>query len=247
MNANDKLSFCTDYRSEKYFPGSIHLNGGDENDKIEVLGKSTFNNSSRHYYVVKFLSTGYIKRINSSQLSHKIDDPLKPTVYGRGVIGEGRYNANINGKHTKEGGLWYNMMMRCYSESYLKKTPTYKECEVCDRWLYFQNFCEDIQYLEGYNLWLEDSTKYVLDKDYKIKGNKLYSPETCMFISSSLNTIISNESKHKYIGISPEGIEFTFNNMRIFAEEHELKRQGIGAVINGDQLTHRGWKFEKLY
>lgn len=247
MENCNKLGFRTDYKSKKYYPGSIHFNGGDEKDKIEVLGKSTYDNSSRHYYVIKFLSTGYIKRINSSQLNHKIDDPCKPTVYGRGIIGEGKYMANFDGKHTKEGSLWYNMMMRCYSTSYLEKTPTYEGCEVCDRWLYFQNFCEDIQKLEGYDLWLSSSTEYVLDKDYKVKGNKLYSPETCMFISNSLNTIISNESKHKYIGVSPSGEEFSFNNMRIFAQEHDLTRQGIGAVVTGEQKTHKGWTFKKLY
>lgn len=243
----ENLEFYTNYKSKKYFPGSIHYNGGNIDDKIEILGKAKFNNESKHFFIIKFLNTGYIKRINSSQLRAKIEDPLSPTVYGKGIVGIGKYKANENGKHTKEGALWYNMLMRCYSESYHKVTPTYIECEVCERWLHFQKFCEDIQKLENYDKWILNTRKWNLDKDYKFPGNKIYSLENCSFISNSLNTAISNISKNKYLAISPDGEEIIFNNMREFAESHNMKRQGIGAVVNGDQKTHRGWKFKKLF
>ena len=63
----------------------------------------------------------------------------------------------------------------------------------------------------------------------------MYSPDTCIFITNSDNTITSNISKNKYLGISPDSIEYTFNNMRIFAEEHSLTRGGISSVINGNR------------
>ena len=91
--------------------------------------------------------------------------------------------------------LQYNMMQRCYSNKYHEYTPTYKECYVCDRWLHFQLFCEDIQKLKNYENWRKDSFKWVLDKATKISGNKMYSPDTCIFITNSDNTITSNISK----------------------------------------------------
>lgn len=242
----DKLDFYTDYKSEKYSPGSIFFNNGDINDKIEILGKAVYKNESKHFYIIKFLNTGYIKRINSSQLSYKIIDPLAPSVYGKGIIGVGKYKANENYKHTKEGTLWYNMLTRCYSEIYHQNTPTYITCEVCDRWLNFQLFCEDLPKLENYDKWLLDSFNWVLDKDTKVKENKIYSPDTCKFITNSENTIVSNISKSKYLAISPTGEQIEFTNMRIFAENHNMTKGGISSVITGKQKTHRGWKFKKI-
>ncbi len=240
------LEYYTNYRSKNYYPGSIHFNGGNEDDKIIILGKAKEDNDSKHFFIIKFVNTGFIKRINSSQLRAKIDDPMAPTVYGKGIVGVGEYKSYENGRQTKFGMLWYNMMQRCYSTRYHEYTPTYKDCDVCDRWLHFQLFCEDIQKLENYEEWLKDSFKWVLDKDTKVLGNKMYSPDTCVFISNSSNTIASNISKNKYLGISPDNTEYTFSNMRIFAEEHSLTKGGISSVINGKQKTHRGWVFKKL-
>lgn len=244
---DEKLNYYTNYRSKKYYPGSIHFNGGDENDKIEILGKAEYNNESKHYFVIRFLNSGYMKRINSSQLAHKIDDPCQPTVYGRGIVGVGKHRTNSNGKQTKEGVLWYNMLMRCYSESYLEKTPTYRGCEVCERWLNFQLFCEDLPKLTNYEHWCEDTFKWNLDKDCLVEDNKIYSPETCMFLTSSFNTTISNKATRKYKAISPTGEEIVFQNMRIFAEEHGMTKEGISSVISGIQLTHRGWSFKEIF
>lgn len=75
--------------------------------------------------------------------------------------------------------VWRNMLMRCYSDSYLKKQPTYKGCVVCDEWLTFSNFKD----------WMEkqDWEGNQLDKDLLFEGNKIYSPETCIFVESKIN------------------------------------------------------------
>lgn len=74
---------------------------------------------------------------------------------------------------------WKNMIQRVYSEKYTDRWPTYKECSICTPWLTFSNF----------KSWMEkqDWEGKVLDKDILIKGNKLYSPDTCVFVSHIVN------------------------------------------------------------
>lgn len=78
---------------------------------------------------------------------------------------------------------WSNMLKRCYSVSSLKDRPTYTGCYVCDDWLYFSKFKSWMQSQEWEGK--------VLDKDLLVKGNKVYSPNTCLFISSNINTFIT--------------------------------------------------------
>ena len=74
---------------------------------------------------------------------------------------------------------WADMLSRCYKEKYHLCFPSYKDCYVCDEWKLFSNF----------KRWMEqqDYIGKVLDKDLKVTGNKIYSPETCLSISPKVN------------------------------------------------------------
>ncbi len=88
---------------------------------------------------------------------------------------------------------WAGMLRRCYSGD--KTFKTYSECYVCDEWLTFSNF----------KSWMEnqDWEGKHLDKDLLAAGNKVYSPETCCFISPSLNIFVrSSGALQKYDGVS---------------------------------------------
>lgn len=95
---------------------------------------------------------------------------------------------------------WMQMLTRCYSERYIKATPTYKDCLVCNEWKRYSNF----------EKWFNDPENgykdgYCLDKDILVKGNKLYSPDTCCFVPNEINALfIKHDSKRgKYpIGVS---------------------------------------------
>lgn len=98
---------------------------------------------------------------------------------------------------------WLQMLTRCYDVKYHQKCPTYMGCEVCDEWKTFSNFMKwfDENYIEGYSL----------DKDILIKGNKIYSPETCCFVPNEINALlIKHDGKRgKYpIGITKRGNKF---------------------------------------
>lgn len=97
---------------------------------------------------------------------------------------------------------WRSMMERCYSEVHLNKNETYKGCIVCDEWHNFQNFAKwyDENYYEipGHTM--------CLDKDILIKGNKIYSPETCVFVSHDINTLFTKSNKTR--GDLPIGVSY---------------------------------------
>lgn len=78
---------------------------------------------------------------------------------------------------------WKSMVERCYSTKLQEKYPTYKGCSVSEEWLTFSNF----------KAWMEkqDWEGNQLDKDLLIEGNKLYSPETCVFVSPMVNKFVN--------------------------------------------------------
>jgi hypothetical protein len=76
--------------------------------------------------------------------------------------------------------IWYAMLKRCYSYEYLKNNRTYRDCKVCDEWLFFPNFKK----------WYEENHKPGFDLDKDILGKDLYSEDTCCFVPPQINTVI---------------------------------------------------------
>ena len=111
-----------------------------------------------------------------------------PSYLGIGYLGYGKYKSRKNNTKTDEYIKWGSMLTRCYSEK-LKERRNYIECTVCDEWHNFQNFAE---WYNDHKYYLPDVDVLDLDKDIKIKGNKVYSPDTCILIPKRLNSIILN-------------------------------------------------------
>jgi len=78
---------------------------------------------------------------------------------------------------------WLEMIRRSYSEEFINRNPTYKNCLVSDEWLLFTNF----------KRWMIDQNwkGKQLDKDIKIPGNKIYSAETCLFVTREINSLLT--------------------------------------------------------
>ena len=134
---------------------------------------------------IQFLNTGFEATAQLTTIeSGGIKDRLLPSVYGVGIVGT-KYPSTINGVKTKEYMLWQSMLKRCYSDVYKKKRPTYIGCEVSENFKYYEYFYEWCQNQVGFG-----NEGWQLDKDLLIKGNKVYSESTCVFIPSEINTVL---------------------------------------------------------
>tara|TARA_R100001509_G_C4810293_1_gene196170 strand:+ start:67 stop:693 length:627 start_codon:yes stop_codon:yes gene_type:complete len=94
---------------------------------------------------------------------------------------------------------WKSVVKRCYCKSFLQTRPTYRGCSMCEEWKTFSNFMAwmKTQPWEGKQL----------DKDILIPGNKVYSPETCVFVSGNLNNLLLNRGNDR--GDLPIGISIS--------------------------------------
>lgn len=82
---------------------------------------------------------------------------------------------------------WLGMLERCYDSKFQSKSPTYIGCSVCEEWHLLSNFAKWATdpangYREGYHI----------DKDILVKGNKVYSPDTCCFVPPKINGLFTN-------------------------------------------------------
>ena len=166
-------------------------------------------------YEVVFLDTSYKTLCFCSNITlGNVKDFLKPSVCGVGVIGDGIHKTTVNNKKTKVYICWKSMIQRCYDNS-KDRNSTYADCEVCEEWQEFQIFAE--WYFENYP---RDGSDYQLDKDTIKKGNKIYSPETCCFISKEEN--IRHANAKEYILTSPDGAEVKVYSLNRFCKENDL-------------------------
>jgi len=120
-------------------------------------------------------------------------------VYGVGINNaEYMVRQFINGKNTRcpYYTKWSNMLKRCYSELFQKTHPAYIGCTTSKHWIKFSNFKDWMQ--------KQDWESMDLDKDIKLKGNKIYSENACLFIPAKLNSFLSGDNAIK--GGLPQGV-----------------------------------------
>ena len=136
---------------------------------------------------IQFINTGFEVVVELGSIRKgEVKDSYSPSVYGVGVTGT-KYPVKINGVITKEYVLWRSMLTRCYSDTFKKKNPTYEGCEVSDKFKSYEYFYEWCNNQFGFN-----NKDWQLDKDLLVKGNKVYSENTCVFIPSEINSLLIN-------------------------------------------------------
>ena len=189
------------------------INEKHKNERTGMLGYNKhgtlmkiikYNNSKN--IVVEF-QDDFKYKINTCYRSFilgNIKNPYDKTLYNMGYIGVG-HKLKYNNKFTKEARLWHSMLERCYSEQYKKKKPTYKDVMCCDEWLCYQNFYEWIHNQENFDSWIT-LEKSAIDKDILIKGNKLYSPDTCCLVPYNVNGLFTKSDALR--GKYPIGVIF---------------------------------------
>ena len=147
--------------------------------------------------LVRFLNTGYEGVFHMSAIrSGQIKDKTAPTTYAIGVIGDGVDFP----RHKKEYTIWSSMLCRCYNLGYLEGKSTYKDCEVSENFKYFPYFKEWCNKQAGFG-----NKDWHLDKDILMKGNKVYSEDTCCFVPSEINVLFTKRQNRRgehHIGVN---------------------------------------------
>jgi len=169
------------------------------------------------------------------------------------VIGVGINDADYNvGKHvTLEDGKkvlivcpfyarWRDMLSRCYSEKVQEKSPSYVGCSVAHEWLTFSKF----------KSWMEqqDWEGKQIDKDLLVPNNKVYGPNTCVFITPKVNTFIRDTTR----GDWPIGVTYHKLAKRLFARCRDVitgENKNLGCYDTPEE-AHQAWltfKLEQAY
>lgn len=132
--------------------------------------------------------------------------------------------------------VWQAMLTRCYSKKHQDKYPSYIGVTVCEEWLTFSNF----------KAWMEkqDWKDKFLDKDLLYEGNKIYSPENCMFVDRRINNFLSLTTKGDY----PYGVYYEPKlkaPYRAQCRNGEGRQEKLGNFI--DPMTaHKAWIHRKI-
>ena len=145
---------------------------------------------------IQFLKTGFeaLVELGSIKIGY-VKDPHYPSVYGAGILGT-KYPSKVNCVKTKEYILWCSMLQRCYSEKYQKKQPTYEGCKCSENFKSYEYFYEWCHKQIGFS-----NQGWQLDKDLLVKGNKVYSEDSCVFIPREINSLLtkSTASRGEYL------------------------------------------------
>ena len=137
---------------------------------------------------VKFVETGYETKTRMGNLKlGKVKDYLHPSIYGKGILGEGFKQSDSQSYSFQ---LWKNMLKRCYSEVSFKKSPSYEQCLTSETFNDYQQFKTWCNSQLGFG-----NTGWELDKDILVKGNKIYSEDTCCFVPKEINLLLVKHDK----------------------------------------------------
>lgn len=166
---------------------------------------------------------------------------VKKLVHGVGINDADYFvTPTVNGKAVWRCPYyvrWESMLKRCYSAKEHEIHPTYAGCTVCDEWLYFMGFRE----------WMveQDWEGKHLDKDFLFSGNKIYSPEACIFVDQVVNKFITDRAAKR--GEWPLGVYFHKPTGKFRAKccnPFTKTQEYLGRFTDPDQ-AHLAWKKRK--
>ena len=133
---------------------------------------------------------------------------------------------------------WNSMLNRCYSAKYQDRNPTYSGCTVSEEWLTLSRF----------KAWMEAQNweGKQLDKDLLFDGNKVYSADTCVFVTRMVNMFTTNRGLDRgewLIGVHWDKWANKFKSQ--CCNPFTKKRENLG-LFTCEQQAHKAWLKRKL-
>lgn len=202
-NTRVRIKFLDDIGHEKYVTVQSLRIGNYSNPnkhsgkgkKISIFVGQTFNTSSGGLCKV-------IEYIDSKKILVEFCDDWKYRVYcgaqqlrkgqvrnvyvknmvGLGFFGDGDYKSKEGGVFSAAYRAWGDMFTRCYRQA----KNSYVGVAVHEDWHNFQVFAKWYYSQKGWD------KNFELDKDLIVKGNKIYSAETCCLVPREINLSILN-------------------------------------------------------
>lgn len=168
------------------------------NDVADGYYKHLYPVTEKQYDKLTELQSATSEPLTEEKIMHVINaveykqDGWNPAYYKRGMCGIGYSGMAIGteGYFEKSYIKWKNMIQRCYDKKVHKKyKPEYKDKSVCEEWLNYANF----------KIWFDEhyvptkNNQVDLDKDLLVQGNKVYSPETCVFLIHYQNVMFEGK------------------------------------------------------
>lgn len=147
-----------------------------------------------------------------------------------------------NGYQPRSSVLWFNLVKRLKGSGI--RNETYIDCE--NKFKDFQIFAEWCQTEPNYRTKDEDGKFYHLDKDILFPNNKIYSPETCCFVPSKLNMVLSkgnNKANNHLIGTSKEPRSGKFI---AHVAGLDYTKSGYIGIYHTEIEAHRAWQLGKI-
>lgn len=175
-----------------------------------------------HRYEIK-CQTGNIKTGN-------FKNPFHPSVCGIGYLGAGLHTANGCKYSRHVYNKWKGMITRSYSDYYQSKRPSYIGCSIEKSWCNFQVFAE------WYKNHKFSRCDYDLDKDLLIKGNKVYSANTCVLLPKNINTLILDRPSER--GKYPVGVSMNKHSKRFVAQSCGFKGRYLGTFDTPEEAFY---------
>ena len=186
------------------------------------LGETVMQNCGELAFIVEYVSSRditvqfktsgeLVKTEYGAFVKGKVKSHFTPSVFGIGTTGLEPIR-DEQGELLSSYVCWKSMLQRCYSAKFQEKHQTYKTCSVCDDWLYYPNFKKwyDTNYYE-----INNKTSQI-DKDILIKGNKVYSPDTCVFVPDFINKLFVKKQNDR--GAFPIGVYYNKKDKKYRAQ-----------------------------
>lgn len=141
-------------------------------------------------------------------------------VCGMG-FNDNKYLARSGSKTTAEYTAWASMLRRCKESTWIRQ-PTYVGTTCSENFKNYSFFYEWCQKQVGFGERDSAGNKWQLDKDLLVKGNKIYSEDTCVFVPPVLNLLLSRCSSSK--GDFPLGVSWSKAAQKYVAQCGEGKK-----------------------
>ena len=132
---------------------------------------------------------------------------------------------------------WTGMLVRAYSDKYKQRQPTYQGVTVCEEWHSFMRF----------RAWMETQNweGKELDKDILFRGNKIYSPDACVFVDGVVNNFLTDSAAAR--GEWPIGVCWHGQRQKFVSQCNNpfTKKYEYLGLFTCPNQAHQAWKKRK--